>query len=763
MGLNSARPLLSIILFCLVLLASIPPGSAALPDEEITALEIMRDTFNLGNWTGDPCDTVSWITCSGAATNVETINLTSRNLTGSIPPEFSNMKAIRDINVSFCALTGTIPDFKTSGGIEILNLQSNDFGGTLGVALFQHGFLREVNLSGNPKLTGTIPSLNQADDIENLALQNNRLTSMPLDLGALAVLNTINVDNNEMVGTLPNLPSGSSQNPDGSNLQTIIFSNNRFSGEIPSSWTELTYVREIILTNNNLSGPIPDGLGLLTNLQILDVRNNHFSGTVPQTFAALPNLKTLLLDNNTFTGIPEVLANKNGLEISFANNPNIEILADPEASKSSNSVGVIIGVVVAVLVIGIGITVWAVMFRRRRKRKSEGGDQVSKEDMPESAQSFTLKEIKAITNDYKTVIGKGGFGPVYLGRLPDGKEVAVKVRASDSKQGADEFLNEVRLLSRLHHRNLVSLIGYCLEAQQQILLYVYMPQGTLQDHLFQKASSNPSTSTSDSSIVSIRETLSWKKRLDIAINAGRGLEYLHKDCRPPVIHRDVKSANILLTNKLLAKVADLGISKQAPELDADKALVNTGVSTMIKGTFGYLDPEYYERHRLTTKSDVYSFGMVLLEIITGKKPQTARFPGSKATTLTEWVRDAVNTDQIESIVDPSLRKQYVREGMIKVAETALQCQLLSGAQRPEMGDVVRALTQALQLEGEDVDTGQLTDDDDDNYQGTYYEDAENGLPRVPFSSVTGSSTDTDTASIVSNYPHTHTSWNTLPR
>lgn len=127
------------------------------------------------------------------------------------------------------------------------------------------------------------------------------------------------------------------------------------------------------------------------------------------------------------------------------------------------------------------------------------------------------------------------------------------------------------------------------------------------------------------------------------------------------------------------------------------------------------------------------------------------------------VRDAVNTDQIESIVDPSLRKQYVREGMIKVAETALQCQLLSGAQRPEMGDVVRALTQALQLEGEDVDTGQLTDDDDDNYQGTYYEDAENGLPRVPFSSVTGSSTDTDTASIVSNYPHTHTSWNTLPR
>ncbi|KAG6540962.1 hypothetical protein Mapa_017632 [Marchantia paleacea] len=807
MGLISARPLVSIILFCLVGLMQISKGSAALPAEEITALEIMRDTFNLGNWTGDPCDTVSWITCTGARTNVESLNLTSRNLTGSIPPEFSNMKSIRDIgladnpgltgvlpdisafiilniNASFCALTGTIPDFKTSGGLEILSLQSNDFDGTLGAALFQHGFLREVNLSGNAKLTGTIPSTNQAPAIKNLflndcnftgavpllssninveyiALQNNRLTSMPLDLGALAVLNTINVDNNEMGGTLPDLPPGSSQNPDGSHLQRIIFSNNRFSGGIPSSWTELTYVQEINLSNNNLSGPIPDGLGLLTNLQKLDIRNNQFSGTVPRTFADLPNLKTLWLDNNTFTGIPEVLANKNGLDISFANNPNIQIILDQQASKSGVSVGVIVGVVVAVLVIGVGIAVLAIMYRR--KRKSKGVDQVSKEDMPKSALSFSLKEIKAITNNYKTLIGKGGFGPVYHGKLPDGEEVAVKVRATDSKQGADEFLNEVRLLSRLHHRNLVSLVGYCLEAQQQILLYVYMPQGTLQDHLFRKASSNPSTSTSESSIVSIHETLSWKKRLDIAINAARGLEYLHKDCKPPVIHRDVKTANILLTNKLLAKVADLGISKQAPELDADKPLVNTGVSTVIKGTFGYLDPEYYVRRRLTTKSDVYSFGMVLLEIITGKRPQTHRFPRSTATTLTEWVRNAVNTDQIETTVDPALRKQYVREGMIKVAETALLCQLPSGGQRPEMGEIVRALTQALQLEGQYVDTGEFTDDDDDNYQGPDLEDPEPGLASVPFISVTGTSISTGTASTMSSDPHAHPSWNTLPR
>ncbi|KAG6556926.1 hypothetical protein Mapa_001341 [Marchantia paleacea] len=155
-------------------------------------------------------------------------------------------------------------------------------------------------------------------------------------------------------------------------------------------------------------------------------------------------------------------------------------------------------------------------------------------DMPKSAQSFSMKEIKAITNNFKTLIGKGGFGPVYYGKLPDGKEVAVKVRATDSKQGADEFLNEVRLLSRLHHRNLVSLVGYCLEGQQQILLYVYMPQGTLHDHLYRNqgsnsnSSSNPSTGTSEDSISSsTRKTMSWKKRLDIAINAARDEQELN--------------------------------------------------------------------------------------------------------------------------------------------------------------------------------------------------------------------------------------------
>ncbi|OAE34468.1 hypothetical protein AXG93_3472s1030 [Marchantia polymorpha subsp. ruderalis] len=765
-------------------------------DSTVSALEVLRDAFNLANWTGDPCDTVDWISCTGAKTNVEGINLRDRRLTGSIPAEFSTLVQIRELdlslnpqlegdlpdltafiilnfNASFCNLTGTIPDLRRSTNLEILHLQSNNFVNVLPQALFQHSYLTDVNLSSNPQLTGTIPSTTQATELKNfvlndcaftgavpafsanaklehIALQNNRLTSFPFDLQAVTALNTINVDNNAISGSLPNVPVGSSQSSAGNQVERLIFSNNFFSGGIPSSWTQLTYVQEIRINNNNLSGPLPDDLSGLRDLETLDLRNNRFNGTVPRTLAELSNLKNLWLDNNNFTGIPQVLQNKAGLNISYGNNPNILTILDPNA-KSGFPVGAIVGVVVAVLGIGVGIAVLTILYRRRKKKG--GDDQVSKEDMPSSAQSFSLKEIKAITQNYKTLIGKGGFGPVYYGKLPDGKEVAVKVRASDSKQGADEFLNEVRLLSRLHHRNLVSLVGYCLEAQQQILLYVYMPQGTLQDHLFRSGStstSNPSTSTSDNSIVSSsRETMSWKKRLDVAISAGRGLEYLHKDCKPPVIHRDVKSANILLTDKLQAKVADLGISKQAPELDSEEAQVNTGVSTVIKGTFGYLDPEYYVRRRLTTKSDVYSFGMVLLEIITGRKPQSHRFPKSSATTLTEWVRNAVNADQIETIVDPALRNQYVREGMIKVAELALMCQLPRGAQRPEMGEVVRALTQAIQMEGVYVDSSARTNDYDyfaGDEEDPNVEDPVSGHVSIPLSTAsvgTSRSTESD--------------------
>ncbi|KAG6554650.1 hypothetical protein Mapa_003668 [Marchantia paleacea] len=750
------RLLVSVIFLCSVDLRLIRKANAQIPPDELIAIEALRNKFKLANWTaGDPCTDVNWIKCSGAHTNVETLLLRNANLTGTIPSEMKNLKSIITVdmsnnqlfgplpdltectsivffNLSFCALDGPIPDLKRSGGLDVLDLQNNKFSGPIPLALFQHGFLRNVNL------------------------RNNELYSMPVDLGLLIRLKTMNLDNNEISGRLPDLPSGNSQPDIENRLEIVILSNNHFSGEIPTSWEHLIYVKEIHLNNNDLKGPIPSYFGNLKTLLILDLRNNRFNGTVPRSLATHPNLKTLLLDNNSFTEIPRVLVERKGqgLDISFSNNPNITITEDeppvPQKSKSGAPIGIIVGVAV-VVILGIGLGIAAFIYIRRKKQPNFE-EQVKIEDMPKSAQSFTLKEVKAITQNFKTLIGKGGFGPVYHGKLPNGKEVAVKVRATDSSQGADEFLNEVRLLSRLHHRNLVSLVGYCLEAHQQILIYVFMPQGTLHDHLYRRgANSSTATSTSDNPGGSRRDALSWKKRLDIAMNSARGLEYLHKDCKPPVIHRDVKTANILLTGKLQAKLADLGISKQAPELDVDKQQVNTGVMTVIKGTFGYLDPEYYVRRKLTTKSDVYSFGMVLLEIITGKKPQTYRFPKSKATTLTEWVRYAVQADEIETIVDPTLRNHYQKEGMIKVAQLALLCQLPNGGQRPDMGEIVRVLNQALHLEGEHVEPEYSDDDEDDS---RVVEDT-----GVPYSTVSASTA----SSSMSSDPYVHPSWNTVPR
>ncbi|BBN03759.1 hypothetical protein MPTK1_2g26170 [Marchantia polymorpha subsp. ruderalis] len=678
-------------------------------------------------------------------------------LSGTLPA-MSNLIHLKFFNAGFCALSGNIPDLKNTGGLETLDLQMNDFSGDFPTALLRHESLRLLYLNNNPRLSGSIPdtsmlkslqemytndcnltgelnspALRKSIILQKVGLWNNRLETFPLDLVNLTQLVQIDVHNNTMTGNLPDLPAGVDQITNGVYLKSLNFSNNHFSGGLPSSWYQLSYLEEMVLDsnnlsgvidpaigtltslkelrirNNNFSGPMAEEVGLLQNLQILDLRNNQFSGNVPRSLANLPNLHTLLLDNNRFTGIPDVLLNKSRLLISYTNNDNIRIIY--ATSATGLSTGAKIGIVIGVLAASVIIAVSATILYNRRHKKFDAG-QLSAHDMPEAAKSFSLKEIKAITQNHKRVIGKGGFGPVYFGKLVDGKEVAVKVRATDSKQGAEEFLNEVRLLSRLHHRNLVSLVGYCLESHQQILLYDYMSKGTLYDHLYQSSESdisNPDNPSSSTNEMSLHEPLTWKTRLDIAINAARGLEYLHKDCNPPVIHRDVKSSNILLTEKLLAKVGDLGISKQADEQHSRETLNDSGVSTVIKGTFGYLDPEYFTRNRLTTKSDVYSFGMVLLEIITAKKPQTQKFVHSSAKNIIDWVQGALSSDQLESVVDPNLFNEYDRESMIMVVETALLCLRPKGTKRPEMGDVVRVLTKALQMDLGYVDSSSTTD------------------------------------------------------
>ncbi|GMJ05615.1 hypothetical protein HRI_004230700 [Hibiscus trionum] len=427
--------------------------------------------------------------------------------------------------------------------------------------------------------------------------------------------------------------------------------------------------------------------------------------------APIPSLPPLT--NLTFgNGLPSSSAPKLSPPPPNSNSSTPQInRSTPKSSDApfSSTLPIIIGVPIAVgLLLALILVFINVMRDKLKKRfdnqKQKGGagngkghhqanddvaidlpsENVSDEGQTPSPQRlnkcyFTYEELAIATQGFseKNLLGQGGFGFVHKGVLPDGKEVAVKSLKSGSGQGQREFQAEVEIISRVHHRHLVSLVGYSIAGDKKMLVYEFVPNKTLEFHLHNKG----------------LPTMDWSTRLKIAVGAAKGLSYLHEDCHPRIIHRDIKSANILLDFCFEPMVADFGMAK----LTQDSI---SHISTRVMGTFGYLAPEYVQSGKLTDKSDVFSFGVVLLELITGRRPVDPTSNMNES--LVDWARPlcarAMENGNFSQLVDPRLGNNFVHHEMAAMVSCAAACIRLSAGRRPKMRQIVRALEDGVPLE-----------------------------------------------------------------
>ncbi|XP_044479466.1 putative leucine-rich repeat receptor-like protein kinase At2g19210 [Mangifera indica] len=432
---------------------------------------------------------------------------------------------------------------------------------------------------------------------------------------------------------------------------SLNLSSSGISGEISPHISSLTSIESLDLSNNNLIGPVPEFLSQLPLLTVLNSSGNKLKGSIP---AALMDRKQ--------SGL---------LSLSLEGNPDLCPEA-PRKGRDKNKLAVPAALVpIVAAVVSICVILTAMSFLWNFKSRKQDGKK--NESLESKTPRYKYSDLVRFTNNFEKAIGKGGFGAVYHGYMDDA-QVAVKMLSPSSVQGYKEFKAEIELLMRVHHKNLTTLVGYCDEPTNMGLIYEFMANENLQSHLLENDA----------------DTLSWEGRLRIATEAAQGLEYLHSGCKPPIVHRDVKTTNILLNERFQAKLSDFGLSR------IFSVESGTHVSTVVAGTPGYLDPEYYISNRLTEKSDVYSLGVVLLEIITGKPIIDTLDP--ERTHVSQWVSFMLAKGDIANIVDPRLNGDFETNSVWKAVEIAMTCVSPTSAKRPTMNQVVMELHEALEME-----------------------------------------------------------------
>ncbi|GMI78584.1 Vascular-Related RLK 1 [Hibiscus trionum] len=669
----------------------------------------------------------------GLVQTLEVLRLDRNALSGEVPSNLNNLTNINELNLAHNNLTGPLPDLASMNTLNYVDLSNNSFDPTeapvwfstlssLTTLVIEHGSLQgpipeklfsfpqiqQVKLRNNA-FNGT---LNLGDSVgtqlELVDLQNNQISSITLGSG---YTNTLILIGNPVCTTAisnTNFCQIQQQNtkPYSTSLANCGSKSCPIDQKISPQSCECAYPFEGTLY---FRGPMFRELSNVNTFHSLEMSLWVKLGLTPgSVFLEDPFFNVddyLQIQLALFPSGGEYFNRSEVLRIGFdlsnqTYKPPPEFgpyyfIASPYTFPASHGTSVSTGVIIAiatgagVLVLGLlGVGIYAIRQKKRAEKaiglsrpfaswapsgKDSGGAPQLK-----GARWFSYDELKKCTNNFSesNELGYGGYGKVYRGTLSDGQSVAIKRAQHGSMQGGLEFKTEIELLSRVHHKNLVGLVGFCFEQGEQMLVYEFMANGTLRESLSGRSGIH----------------LDWKRRLRIALGSARGLAYLHELANPPIIHRDIKSTNILLDENLTAKVADFGLSKLVS--DSSKG----HVSTQVKGTLGYLDPEYYMTQQLTEKSDVYSFGVVMLELITAKQPIEK---GKYVVREVRTVMDKKDDEHygLTELMDRSIRSSGNLLGFGKYLELALQCVEDSATNRPTMSEVVKAIETILQNDG----------------------------------------------------------------
>ncbi|KAK3159257.1 hypothetical protein QOZ80_2AG0147880 [Eleusine coracana subsp. coracana] len=618
----------------------------------------------------------------GNLTYTEKLYLQGNSLTGSIPPELGNMSTLHYLELNDNQLTGSIPpDLGKLTELFDLNLANNHLGGPIPENISSCINLISFNSYGN-KLNGTIPrSFHKLESLTYLNLSSNHLSgAIPTEVARMRNLDTLDLSCNKMSGLIPSA-FGKLEH-----LLRLNLSNNNLVGHIPAEFGNLRSIMEIDLSNNHLGGLIPQEVGMLQNLILLRLESNNITGNV----SSLTNCFSLNALNVSFNNLAGIVPTDNNFSRfspdSFLGNPGLcgywlgsSCYSSSHTRRSLISKAAILGIAIGGLVILLIILVAACWPHSPPASKDVS---VSKPDTFASASSIVppklvilhmnmslhgYDDIMRMTENLseKYIIGYGASSTVYKCILKNSKPVAIKKLYAHYPQSLKEFETELETVGSIKHRNLVSLQGYSLSPTGNLLFYDYMENGSLWDVLHAGSSK--------------KEKLDWKARLRIALGAAQGLAYLHHECNPRIIHRDVKSKNILLDNDNEAHIADFGIAKSL-------CVSKTHTSTYVMGTIGYIDPEYARTSRLNEKSDVYSYGIVLLELLTGKKPV------DDECNLHHLMLTKAADNTVMEMVDPEISDTCKDLGEVKkVFQLALLCSKRQPSDRPTMHEVVRVL------------------------------------------------------------------------